>query len=427
MEGPVTASTITKIVLPVIYGGTALRLLAVLRDAEDPAVRDLAVALAATAAASSTLPPNVLATFQESLGDANYARFLSQVGTVVAAGAGNSVLMRSTFPVEEAGPRVQHRRQRMLGTLLLMGMLFARDRAVAGELQLPTARIYRPVPALYWVAFSDFVMEAAGDTARLAFRTSHITRDEVLRTGLRCVGAGTMAMSAFYGQHTAGILGRVVSPRLPEPLRGVPAQAVIGGSAAVIAVGASLPGFAWRARKWTRTLKDVRMATGLEALWQRFRTDRPEVTLIVGLRHPEVRLYRRVMEILDGLDRLGSHLDPAARLRSHAEAVGGAHYLDQDAVTALARAALVRYAAADGANGAPLRGSSIAGAAPLTGGEVDRDWRQEARRLLMTVDYLRRSPLPDQVLAQAVQANDDRVRDDAAADGDLLDDITEGA
>jgi len=404
-RGQVTAGTITKVVLPVIYGGTSLRLLAVLRDADDPAVRDLAIALAATAAAGSTLPPSVLTTFQGALGDANYARFLSQVGTVVAAGAGNRVLVRSAFPPAEAGPRVEHRRQRMLGTLLLMAVLFARDRAVAGELQLPTERIYQPMPALYWVAFSDFIMQAAGDTARLAFRTSHLTRDEMLRTGLRCVGAGTLVMSGFYGQHTAGIVGRLVSPRLPEPLRGVPAQAVIGGAAAVIAVGASLPGFAWRARKWARSVSDVRMAAGLESLWRSFRTDRPEVTLIVGLRHPEVRLYRRVMEVLDGLDRLGTHRDPAGRIRAQAEEFGSQHGLGSDDVTALARAALVRYGAghAEATVEEELPGSRANGDTLLTGGEVDRDWRKEARRLLRTAAYLRTATLADQVVQRAMQ------------------------
>lgn len=403
-RGQVTAGTITKVVLPVIYGGASLRLLAVLRVADDPAVRDMAIALAATAAAGSTLPPSVLSTFQETLGDANYARFLSQVGTVVAAGAGNGVLVRSAFPPAEAGPRVQHRRQRMLGTLVLMALLFARDRAVAGELQLPTDHIYQPMPALYWVAFSDFIMQAAGDTARLAFRTSHLTRDEMLRTGLRCVGAGTLVMSGFYGQHTAGIVGRRVSPRLPEPLRGVAAQAVIGGAAAVIAVGASLPGIAWRARTWTRSVSDLRMAAGLEPLWRSFRTDRPEVTLIVGLRHPEVRLYRRVMEILDGLDRLGTYRDPAARIRAQAEELGRQRGLGSEDVTALARAALVRYGA--GQAEAPveeeLPEAAASGDTLLTGGEVDRDWRTEARRLLRTTAYLRTPALADQVVLRVV-------------------------
>lgn len=419
----VTAGTITKIVLPVIYGGTSLRLLAVLRDSDDPAVRDMAVALAATAAASSTLPPSVLSTFQEVLGDANYARFLSQLGTVVAAGAGNGVLVRSAFPPEEADPHVQHRRHRMLGTLLVMGLLFAKDRSLAGELQVPTDRLYRPMPALYWVAFSNFMVAAAGDTARLAFRTSTVTRDEALRAGLRCVGAGTLVMSGFYGQQAAGITGRLITSRLPEPLRGVPAQAVIGGSAAVISIGTSLPGLAWRTRRWKRNITDMRMVTALESLWQSFRTDQPEVTLIVGLRHPEVRLYRRVMETLDGLDRLGTHRDPTARIRAQAETVGEQQGLGPDDVTALARAALVRYAATQPVSlDDELAGPSTAGDAPLTGGEVDRDWRQEARRLLQTAAYLTAPALPDEVVAQAMttdnfsEGKSDMATDQAAFD-----------
>jgi hypothetical protein len=119
-----TPGAISKAVLPVIYAGTSLRLLAVRRESQDPAVRDMGVALAATAAALSTLPAAALHTFEELFGDANYGRFLSQLGTVVAAGAGNGVILRSAYEPSEAHPRVRSRRQRMLGTLIIMTVLF---------------------------------------------------------------------------------------------------------------------------------------------------------------------------------------------------------------------------------------------------------------------------------------------------------------
>ena len=109
------------------------------------------------------------------------------------------------------------------------------DHALAGELQLPTGRLYRPLPALYWVVFADFIILAAGETSWLALRTSRFTEDEFVRRGLRCVTVGTLILSGFYGQYAGGVVGRLISSRLPGPLRGVPAQAVIGTSAAVIA------------------------------------------------------------------------------------------------------------------------------------------------------------------------------------------------
>ena len=376
-----TPGTISKAVLPVIYAGTSLRLLAVRRESQDPAVRDMGVALAATAAALSTLPASALDTFEELFGDANYGRFLSQLGTVVAAGAGNGVILRSAYEPSEARPRVRSRRQRMLGTLIIMTVLFSRDHALAGELQLPTGRLYRPLPALYWVVFADFMILAAGETSWLALRTSRLTGDEFVRRGLRCVTVGTLI------------------------LRGVPAQAVIGASAAVIAVGASLPGAMWRWRALMQAVEDARACLRLDAIWRPLRNTNPGNTLSVGrFRSPDVRLFRRVIEILGGLDQLVLKRDPQRRFRTAAEGIRQEEGLSQDQVTALERAALIRYGAdfeenVDGKH-------REARTEPLTGTAVSEDFREEARRLALTATYLRYSPLPNLIAQHVWEAAD---------------------
>src|SRR5659263_552053 len=133
-----TPSEIVKVILPVIYAGASLRLLALLRSSGDPAVREMGVALTAIAAAGSTLAPSVLDGIEDVCGDANYGRFFSQRGTVVAAGQGDAVMLRSSYRRDEAGAAVKARRRRMLGTLVVMGVIFSRDRSVAAELQVPS-------------------------------------------------------------------------------------------------------------------------------------------------------------------------------------------------------------------------------------------------------------------------------------------------
>ena len=418
--GGVTPEAITRIVLPIIYGGTSLRLLAVLRDSKDPAVREMGVSLAATAAAGSTLPPSALAAFEQVLGDANYGRFLSQLGTVVAAGTGNSVMLRSAYPHESAEPKVRARRRRMVGTLALMTVLFARDRALAAELQVPSEHIFQPLPAVYWLAVSEFMVQATGDTGRLAFRTSRLTRDESLRSGLRCVGAGTLLLATFYAQYAAGLSGRLVSRRLPGPLRGVSAQAVVGTAAAAIAVGTSLPGLTWRARKLTQAARDARLCAALAPVWRPLRTDNPHATLPIGsLRSPDLRLFRRVIEILDGLDRLASRRDPQGRVHQHTARVGAQHGLSDDDLTALERAVLISYGTTDQTlpadHDAPRPDQP---AAPLTGGSVHQDFRREAQRLLRTATYLRSSDLPDTIANRVRDANDHDATDHDATDHD---------
>jgi len=63
-----TPGTITKVILPVIYAGASLRLLALLRESDDPAVREMGIALAAVAAAGSTLAPVFFAASRTSPG-----------------------------------------------------------------------------------------------------------------------------------------------------------------------------------------------------------------------------------------------------------------------------------------------------------------------------------------------------------------------
>lgn len=395
----VTVAGVLKAALPVAYTGASLRVLAALRDRRDPAVRDIATALASAAIALSTLPPGSLAACQRVLGDANYARLLSQLGTVAAAGSGNSVLQRSSRSTAESAPRVRRHRRQMLATAAAMTTLFARDRSIAAELQQPTERLTRPLSAAYWLLFSAFMVRSTTETGRLALRTSRLTHDPGLRHGLRCVTIGGLGLSGFYGHYALAILGKLLNPRLPGPVRGVRAQAVIATCAATIAVGASLPGAAWRVRTWARTAADARMAAGLRPLWRPLRTALPDLGVPVSPWQPELRLQRRVIEVLDGLDALVHRQDPAGTLYRQACAVGRARRLSDDQITALYRAALLRYDHTWPAPAEPARHPTDGRTPPLTGGAVDRDWRTEARRLLHTAALLRHSPLPAEVAA----------------------------
>lgn len=406
----VTAGTVTKVLLPVLYAGTSMRLLATLRASTDPAVREMAIALTAATAAASTLPPSVLDAFDDVLGDANYGRFLSQLGTVVAAGTAAGVMLRSSYPQAEAEPKVRVLRRGTLGSLLLMGAVFTRDRSVAAELQSPTDRIYHPTPALYWATFGVFMIGTAGETTRLAFRTSRLNSDVSLRVGLRCLGVGTMMLTGFYGQLVAAITARLLTSRGPAPVRGVPGQAIIGAASALAAVGATLPGLLWRARRTRQAIDDVHLGVALGPLWRSLQNHEPHDTAVTGgWRTPDVRLFRRVIEILDALDRVNTTYDPHGHLHAVAERVGKQFGLTTDDTDALRRAALVHYTTQHPISGHTGQPNRAAQAAPLTGPAEGDDFRKEARRLVRTTQYLVRSPLSARV-ARAVAPADHHER-----------------
>lgn len=406
-----TPGAIATVVLPFYYSGAALRLLALLRKSEDPAVREMGLALTSIAIGGSTLAPGALDSIEGLVGDANYGRFLSQVGTTVAAGLGNAVLLRTAYTPGQAEAKVLAGRRRMVNTLVLMTLLFARNRPVAAELQLPSERLYDPMTAAYWLVFSQFMVRSVGEVAYLTHQTSRLTHKESLRGGLRCTTVGAALLAGFYGQFAAGVAGRLVSHRLPPPLRGVPAQAVIGTAASAIVIGAGLECAVARLRKSKKYVQVAGTCVALGSIWRPFRKGVPDATLPVGLlRSPDLRLFRRVIETLDGIDRLESRRDPKGRIRELAEDVGRQYGLTAEDITALARAALIRYANLypqgdldDG--GVAAEGTDGAGPA------IHADYRKEAPRLIQAGKYLRRSTLPHLVVERVreLDQQDERI------------------
>jgi hypothetical protein len=394
--------------LPGIYAATGLRLLALVRDTDDPGVREIGIAVGAVAAGSSSLAPAVMRGVEAITGDANYARFFSQVATAVAAGYGRAVMIRSAYPAEDAEPRIRTRRRRMTATLAVMGVLFVRDRATAVELQRPTERLFTPRTAVYWLVFAGFMVEATGEVARLAFRSSRLSPQRSVRIGLRAVSGGTALLTAFYAHYGIGTAGRTISRRFPPPLRGIPAQALTQAGALTIAAGASLPGAMVRWGRLRSGVRDTRTGVALAPVWRRFRRDAPNVTLTVGaIRSPELRLFRRVVETLDGLDRLASRRDPTGRVPAAAEAVGRSHGLDTEDRAALARAALIQHAADYPTKTLHRRPGDDRGTDPAAAARPRRaDFRDEARRLLRTKAYLEKSTLPHLVV-QTVRAGEE--------------------
>lgn len=402
-------SMIVKVVLPVIYAGASLRLLALLRSSSDPAVRELGVALTAVAGGGSMIAPTVLDAVADVTGDANYGRFFSQLCTVVAAGQGEAVMLRSVYPApDEADAAVMARRRWMLGTLVVMGILFSQDRSAAAELQVPSDRLYTPLAAAYWLAFTSFTMQTAAEVGRLTLRASWLAEEYSLRVGLRTTAGGALLLAGFYGQYAVGVGGGLVSTRFPQPLRGVPAQAVIGSGAALIALGTSLRGATRRWQAARQHLLDTHRCLALRQVWRPLRGVRAETARATGtvLSPADVRLLRRVIEILDALHRLAGDLDPRGQILTAAEEVGRQRGLDAEEVIALQRAALIYYAAEYG-DGSDAKEAELDQEVFSAGAAAHSDFREEARRLLRVKAYLRSPSLP-RLVAQTVSEDAER-------------------
>lgn len=397
-------SWVARTLFPGFCAAAAFGLLRSVRNRSDLRGREIGVAVTAAAVASGTLAPTARRGIEAITGDANYGRFISQIGTAVAAAYGDSVMVRSARDHIDSESEVRKRRRRMRRTLAAMTVLFAVNRPTASELQIPTRALYRPVTAAYWLVFSGFMVRTTADLAPLAYRASAMAPERSFRLGLRFVASGAAMISLFYGQLFAGTTAGVASWWFPEPLRGVRGQNITQLGGAVTAVGACIPPLVARWQTVRPGIEDVWTSARLGSLWRHVRNGEPAVTLSVGLvGKPEVRLLRRVVEIQGEFDRLVSRQDPTSRLRGAAEEVGHEHGLDPGERGALHRAALLRY---DIDHPCPLGQDRPSERGPVgemfaRTGRGLTDFRREARQLLLVSRLLNRSPLPAEVTQRA--------------------------
>jgi len=397
-------SRVARTLLPGFCAAAAFGLLRSVRNRSDLRHREIGVAVTAAAIASGTLAPTARRGIEAITGDATYGRFISQIGTAVAAAYGDSVMVRSARDHTESESEVRVRRRRMRRTLAAMTVLFAVNRPTASELQIPTPALYLPVTAAYWLVFSGFMARTAAELAPLAYRTSKMAPQRSFRLGLGGVAAGAGVIGVFYGQFFAATAVGLRSRRFPEPLRGVRAQNVIQVGAASIALGACLPSTVVRWQATRPKIEDAWTSVRLGPLWRHVQKGDSAVTLSVGMfGKPEVRLLRRVVEIQDGFDRLANRHDPTSRLRAAAEKVGHERGLDPGQRGALHRAALLRY---DLDHPRPVRESPPSEQGPVremfaSSGRGITDFRREARQLLRIRRLLNGSYLPALVTQRA--------------------------
>ncbi|GHH29814.1 MAB_1171c family putative transporter [Lentzea cavernae] len=148
----------------------------------------------------------------------------------------------------------------------------------------------------YWVAYLLTLAPAFGNVIRLGLRYSRTTSDRALRLGLRLIATGA-AMALVY------LVNRVVRIASSRFEFGYPLgwsfwmSAVLPNAAHVVVLaGAAVPAVA----AW---LRRYRRYTRLEPLWRALADADPRIALNprVGWWNMRMRLYRRVIEIRDGL------------------------------------------------------------------------------------------------------------------------------
>lgn len=406
-----TASRLTAVTLPVAAASAVVRAVAA-RGNDSLAVREAAVATAATCAAIAVIPPAAVSRLASWSREPNAGPLVAQLATATAASYGTAVLQRGLYPERIAVRKVHTWRSYLHWTTVGMMGLFLLDRTTVAELREPSDRLFESkASAGYWVLFGGHMAMTSAEIARLGSRSSRLAgATGATRTGVQMMRVGGVAMSCLYSQLVVGVLGKQASDRFPRPARGLGVLAAVTGSGVVIVAGASVAGTLLRMRRSAQILSDTATLILLRRPWKLLiATDTTKhVPVAGGLGSSDVRLQRRVIEMLDALDRLAATHDPAGSATALASQVVQTHGLAQADALPLIRAALVVLGLAKpGTNDEAAR-------APMA--EADDDFRQEAGRLLKTGKYLRTSTLPA-VLAERLTRTADLYRSGRSEQG----------
>ena len=257
----------------------------------------------------TALNPHGYAAIARLSGDHELPRLVGHAGMLFATWAAQQ------FLVHLNGVRARWHTWWIVGVFALMCLLFALT---------PDLKPQSPWVMEYCVAYAVAQAPAFGAVVWLCLRYARLTNDLALRAGLWLVVLGTTGALAYLANKTALALAPRFDFSYPLGRTLLPSKVLPASSHALVLLGATLPtlvGWVTRYRLYLR----------LRPLWQALYRADPAIALdppgfsdVLVARDLRLRLYRRVIEIRDGLLGLQPYRDPrvAAEAREGAVRAG---------------------------------------------------------------------------------------------------------
>ncbi|WP_030226864.1 MAB_1171c family putative transporter [Actinoalloteichus caeruleus] len=315
----------------------------------------------------------------------NIGRLLSNLGTLAAAFSAVMLLLYLAHPPEEARRRAPRRFLVFaVAELALLVLFLAADipesRGLFGEYYST-----HPTLAGYVLVYSAYLGAVLVDLAWLGLRYSNATGGS-LRIGLRVLAVGCVLGLSYvaeklYSTTRAALEGPETGSEsyCVTPFDNFGCAMSVGMPAAsvlVMTVGLLLPAVAPIINRLVRAPGEWRAYRELRPLWAALYEAVPEIALTspdavkgdYGRRDVGMRLYRRVIEIRDGVLALRPYRDPSV-----AEQVGGAGRaagLTGEDLAATVEAAVISAAIAGARSGRPVDPGGGDSASPDPGPET---------------------------------------------------------
>ncbi|MFF5085323.1 MAB_1171c family putative transporter [Actinoplanes sp. NPDC000266] len=299
------------------------------RDPHNPALRAICGALAALGLCVVVGWPPLYVALDEATGLPNIARYIEHSISLVAAASVQTLFLFLGDP-ERAPRRVQIRWIALGVAVAVMGAAFAQGKFnVEAPLDFATRYANTPQLSQYMLAFLAFLLVTMYDILRRSAQYGQQLPPSLLRLGTRLLLAGSV-VGLIYVAHKATFL---ICRLLDLPLswdEGPVSQTLLLLGITLVAGGLVIPGIGpyltdvWQ---WPRR---YRLYTDMMPLWEDIHGVVRDVNLHPPRRRPSIRLmsvalYRRVIEIRDGLRELRKYVN--ATVVSHATQLATEHEL----------------------------------------------------------------------------------------------------
>ena len=302
-----------------LWVAVAYKLPTVTRASRDPGRLRLWLTLLFLALADTVVRPPVYIGFDLAFSRANLARLLSNSLTLLSCWTALALLAHLNGA--DAGRIIRRTGILLVVALGAMAVLFLTAPVSQEALDFPERYATAPHVLEYRLVFLAYLGFAQVTIVRLSWRYAVVAPHASLRLGLRIVAVGGV-FACLYVLHDGSYLTlRRLAVAYPfgDPVTIEPV--LIALAVAMCAIGATLP--AWGPRSGVTRLcgwmSQYRSLRRLYSLWIALRRSCPEIALLPApsrlvdvwdVRDVNFRLYRRVIEIRDGILALRPYVDP---------------------------------------------------------------------------------------------------------------------
>ncbi|AOS62958.1 MAB_1171c family putative transporter [Actinoalloteichus hymeniacidonis] len=260
----------------------------------------------------------------------NLGRLLSNTATLTAALAALTLVLYLAYPQEQARTRVPRRLATYVVSVIAMWVLFFVSDIPESRGLFSEYYSTHPTLAGYVLVYSAYLGTVLVDLGRLTLRYSSATSG-ALRVGLRLLALGCLLGLSYIAEKLVSTLRQTLhgpdaaAEFCVHPFENFGCTMAVGMpaiSVLVMLIGISLPVAAPVVVRVVRWPLEYRVHRELRPLWNALYSAVPEIALtspqaVTGSyarRDVGMRLYRRVIEIRDGVLVVRPYRDPAVEL-----------------------------------------------------------------------------------------------------------------